>query len=86
MRAGIFQFMNDAVNLINSRNKFINFVVEEAKEFFSKVFETNEDVININARVKKEDSIKEKILKQNYFIKCKDVEDVFSLILISYLE
>ena len=79
MRAGIFQFMNDAVKLINSRYKFINFVAEEAKEFFSKVFETNEDVININARVKKEDSIKEKILKQNYYIKCKDVEEVFNL-------
>ena len=79
MRAGIFQFMNDAVNLINSRYKFINFVAEETKDFFSKVFETNEDVININARVKKEDSIKEKILKQNYYIKCKDVEEVFNL-------
>ena len=45
MRAGIFQFMNDAVKLINSRNKFINFVAEEAKEFFSKVFETNEDCL-----------------------------------------
>ena len=76
MRAGIFQFMNDAVKLINSRNKFINFVAEEAKEFFSKVFETNEDVININARVKKEDSIKEKILKQNYYIKCKESNDL----------
>ena len=43
MRAGIFQFMNDAVNLINSRYKFINFVAEETKEFFSKVFEKNED-------------------------------------------
>ena len=48
MRAGIFQFMNDAVKLINSRNKFINFVAEEAKEFFSKLFETNEDVINLS--------------------------------------
>lgn len=36
MRAGIFQFMNDAVKLINSRYKFINFVAEETKEFLVK--------------------------------------------------
>lgn len=79
MRAGIFQFMNDAVVLINKHSKFINFVAEESKDFFRKIFETHEDVININARVKKEDSIKEKILKQNYYMKCESVDEVLTL-------
>ncbi len=79
MKYGIFQFMNDAVDLINSHDKEIDFVAEESREFFHKIFETNEDVININSRVKKEDSIKEKILKQNYYIKCEKVEDVLDL-------
>lgn len=79
MKMSIFEFMEKSVDYIEQKSFFIDYVAKQCKFYFKSTFQENPNILNINSRIKSTDSIKEKILKQNYIMKCEDEKDCLTL-------
>lgn len=78
MNLSIFEFLDTALKQIKQKDFFIDFVANKTLIAFNSILKDNEHLLNITSRIKNEESIKEKMLRQNYFIRCKKPEDVIT--------
>ncbi|WP_099203353.1 GTP pyrophosphokinase [Miniphocaeibacter massiliensis] len=76
MKTDMFQFIESAVEYIHSKDKFVEKVANECNSFFYDLLKEDDRFLNINYRIKSDSSLKEKMLRQNYFVKCSKPEDV----------
>lgn len=76
MTLSIFEFMEASLERIRKNNFFIEYAAKQSMHFFKKLLKNDEHFLNIVYRIKSEDSIKEKMLRQNYFSRCPNPDDV----------
>lgn len=74
MKLEIFDFIDDTLALIEERKESIEGVADSLEKFFSDSFFINDHFINVNYRMKSAESLREKILRHNFFIKYKKPE------------
>lgn len=67
MKLEIFEFLDGAVNHVYNNIEFVNNSADSISKFFRDIFLNCDFYINTNARVKNEDSIREKFLRNNYY-------------------
>ena len=78
MKIDMFKFIELAVEYINSQKEFIEKVAEKSNSFFSELLGDDDQFLNSNYRIKTDGSIKDKMLRQNYYEKCKYASSVLS--------
>ena len=69
MKLEIFQFLEKSIEHMDNNIEFINTSSDALKKFFNDIFLNCDFFINTTARIKSEDSIREKLLKNNYYYK-----------------
>lgn len=67
MKLEIFEFLDGAVNHVYNNIDFVNNSANSIRKFFKDIFLNSDFYINTQARVKSEDSIREKFLRNNYY-------------------
>lgn len=75
MRLDIFDFIDNTMDLIGEYEEVIKEGEHELEDFFEEMFLQEDNVLNIVSRVKSKDSLKEKILRQDFYLKYKTPEN-----------
>lgn len=76
MRLEIFDFIDSTMDLIGEYEEVIKEGEHELEDFFEELFLQEDDVLNIVSRVKSKNSLKEKILRQDFYLKYKSPENL----------
>ncbi|WP_051531546.1 GTP pyrophosphokinase [Clostridiisalibacter paucivorans] len=77
MQLQLFDFIEEVMEYLDSLESEINVVYNEIEEYFKEILKSNsEEVLNINSRVKSPLSLKEKILRNNYYQKYESPEEL----------
>lgn len=76
MKLDVFDFIDDVVDKVDSKRPDLEIISEEIKEYFQYIFKAETNLFAVTKRIKSNDSINEKILRQNYFLKYKTVDNV----------
>ncbi len=76
LKLQVFDFIDETLNQLREKRSEIEDVAEIVQEYFLNIFEEDDKFLNISKRVKSEDSLKEKILRQNYFLRYRTPETV----------
>ena len=74
MRLEIFDFIDDTIELVESHNDILHKGAKEIEDFFEDIFLSYDNVLNIYSRVKSSTSLKEKILRNDFYLKYKSPE------------
>lgn len=73
----MFQFIDDIIDLYESKRDMYKLIVEEIVSFFEDtVFSESRYTLSMTSRLKSPDSIREKLLRNNYISKYKDVNTI----------
>lgn len=68
MTLKMFEFIEDSINLLEENTPFLETVRVEIEEYFNKILKGScEGFTNINSRVKSSGSLKEKVLRNDYY-------------------
>lgn len=78
MKLDMFRFIDSAVEYVNLKKDFINQVAEECDRFFTEILCDNDFFLNLNYRIKSDNSIKEKLLRISDFNNMSHPRDVFN--------
>lgn len=79
MELEVFQFTNDTLAQLKNIKKDLNICGDILDDFFFYLLEnTCDGFFNISTRVKSSSSLKEKIIRHNYYLKYDTPEDLFS--------
>ena len=76
MRLEAFSFIDDAMVKISENLKSLEWADLEIKTYLESLFVDMDCLLNVNSRVKSANSVKEKILRQNLYIKHRSVEEL----------
>lgn len=76
MKLQVFDFIDETLRIFNEKRSEINEIANKLEEYFFSFFDGDDKFTNISQRVKSDESLKEKILRQNYFLKYKTAENV----------
>ena len=77
MALKLFDFVEDTISLLENRGEIFEKASENIEIYFKNILqEDSEGYLNINARVKSSISLKEKILRNNYYRKYNDSEEL----------
>lgn len=76
MKLELFDFIDETLELIESRKDEIEKVADQLEKFFNDSFFINDHFLNVSYRIKSLDSLREKILRHNFYIKYKTPENV----------
>lgn len=74
MELEIFGYIENCLNLIRESKEDAEYAREVLGKFFYDIFEEEEEFTNVFTRLKSLDSIKEKIVRQNFFFRYKEPE------------
>ena len=74
MRLDIFDFIDDTIALVESYKDVLEESNEDLEKFFEDIFLEQDNVLNITSRVKSSMSLKEKILRNDFYLKYKSSE------------
>lgn len=77
MKLETFDFIEDSINKLNDMKDDLEVIGKEIEDFFSSELQNNESFSNVKTRIKGDVSLKEKILRNNYYIKHDSVENLF---------
>ena len=78
MELQMFSFINEVLDYLDGMRINLDIASRELEYFFEDILESsNEGYLNINSRVKSKQSLKEKILRHDYYTKYKTVEGMF---------
>ena len=72
----LFSFIDETLELIESRKDKIGKVADQLEMFFTNSFFINDHFLNVNYRIKSPESLREKILRHNFYIKYKTPENL----------
>lgn len=76
MKLEVFDFIDKTRDILSEKREEIEIVADGIMKVFEKMFKGDDYFLNITNRVKSEESLKEKILRQNYFLKYGDPKKV----------
>lgn len=77
MALKLFDFVEDTISLLENRGEIFEKASENIEIYFKNILqESSEGYLNINARVKSSISLKEKILRNNYYRKYNNSEEL----------
>lgn len=76
MRLEIFDFIDDTIELVENSREALEDTSKEIKDFFSDIFLDYDNVLNVSARVKSSVSLKEKIFRNDFYLKYKTPENL----------
>ncbi len=74
MKLELFDFIDETLELIESRKDSIEKVADILEKFFTDSFFIKDHFLNVNYRIKSHESLREKILRHNLYIKHKTPE------------
>lgn len=78
MELKMFQFIDDSILYFKDIESNLNTLCDEIEHYFENMLmQEDQGVLNINSRVKSIDSLKEKIIRNNYYKKYNNVEELF---------
>lgn len=69
MKLEIFEFIDESISLMNADKEVHKIVSDELKTFFLNLFAEKDYFLNIHSRIKSPDSLREKILRNNFYLK-----------------
>ncbi|MGL5615795.1 MAG: GTP pyrophosphokinase [Sarcina sp.] len=79
MQLTVFDFTSESINLLELLKKDLNEASNILDEFFFNLLENNcEGFFNISTRVKSSLSLKEKIIRNNYYLSYNNAEELFN--------
>ena len=76
MKLELFDFIDQTLELIQSRKDKIGKVADQLEKFFNDSFFINDHFLNVNYRIKSSESLREKILRHNFYIKYETPENL----------
>lgn len=76
MKLELFDFIDETLELIHSRKDKIGKVADQLEKFFNDSFFINDHFLNVNYRIKSSESLREKILRHNFYIKYETPENL----------
>ncbi|NLW21937.1 MAG: (p)ppGpp synthetase [Tissierellia bacterium] len=76
MRLEIFDFIDETIALVDGLRDVLEEGSRELKDFFEEEFLKFDNILNITSRVKTSMSLKEKIFRNNFYLKYKDPENL----------
>ena len=71
MKLELFDFIDETLDILDKNSDKINNVALELEKFFTDSFFIKDHFLNVNYRIKSSESLKEKILRYNLYIKYK---------------
>ena len=77
MDLDVFSYIDQTLELYESKKDIYKLIADEIKEFFeTEVFDKSKYTLNMVYRVKSPESIREKLIKNNYFGRYPNIEDI----------
>ncbi len=76
MKLELFEFVDKTLELIDDNSEVLNRVASELEKFFNDSFFIKDHFLNVNYRIKSPESLKEKILRHNFYLKYKTPEEL----------
>lgn len=76
MKLELFDFIDETLALIENNSDMLNKVAAELEKFFNDSFFIKDHFLNINYRIKSQESLREKILRYNFYLKYKTPENL----------
>src|SRR5699024_3625382 len=76
MKLELFDFIDDTLKLLDEKSDTLNRVAEELEKFFNDSFFIKDHFLNVNYRVKYKESLREKILRYNFYVKYETPENL----------
>lgn len=77
MKLKLFDFVDETLDLSESEQDNLRTICTDLEEYFIKNFEDEDSFLSINYRIKSATSLKEKIIRNNYYMKYDTPEEVF---------
>ncbi|HBQ73457.1 MAG TPA: RelA/spoT family protein, partial [Erysipelotrichaceae bacterium] len=69
MRLKVFDTIDEALALLSENNEFYHEIEREIEQYLIAVFkESSEMIIDINSRVKSRESLREKIIRNRFYV------------------
>ncbi|OON98108.1 MAG: hypothetical protein ATN36_01565 [Epulopiscium sp. Nele67-Bin005] len=79
MELKIFEFISSVIEKLENMKMDLDIACREIEIYFESILKRkSEGYININSRVKSRDSLKEKILRYDYYNKYETVENLYA--------
>ncbi|WP_353096510.1 (p)ppGpp synthetase [Tissierella praeacuta] len=78
MKLELFDFIDETLELIEERKESIENVANSLEKFFTDSFFIKDHFLNVNYRIKSPESLREKILRHNFYIKYKTPENLLN--------
>ncbi len=78
MKLEVFDFIDDTLKLIEERRESIEKVADSLETFFTNSFFIKDHFLNVNYRIKSQRSLREKILRHNFYIKYQTPENLLN--------
>lgn len=80
MKLELFNYIDDVMAIYDFHRLELVEINKELKRYFNNKLQKNDEFINIFTRIKSQDSLKEKIIRRNYFVKYPNPADGFNQI------
>lgn len=78
MKLELFDFIDDTMLLIEEKKESIGKVADSLEKFFTDSFFIKDHFINVSYRIKSKESLREKILRNNFYIKYQTPENLLN--------
>ena len=78
MKLELFDFVDETLNLIEEKKESIEKVADSLEKFFTDSFFINDHFLNVNYRIKSPESLREKILRHNFYIRYETPENLLN--------
>ena len=78
MKLELFDFIDDTLDILEKNSDKIDKVALELEKFFNDSFFIKDHFLNVNYRIKSPESLKEKILRYNLYIKYRTPEELLN--------
>lgn len=76
MKLELFDFIDETLMLIEEKTEELNGVAEQLEKFFNDSFFIKDHFLNVNYRIKSSESLREKILRHNFYMKYETPENL----------
>lgn len=76
MKLELFDFIDETLHIIQNQDDVLHKVAGELEKFFNDSFFIKDHFLNVNYRIKSQESLTEKILRHNFYIKYKTPENL----------
>lgn len=68
MKLEIFNYVDEVLDLMEYHRQDLVSMNNDLKKYFNRIFKDSERLLNITSRIKSQESLREKLIRRNYFI------------------